>query len=86
MECNKEEVKIGVYHWENKVCENNPSVLALKILQSNVCNRRKYYAPKEPECQGVWSKRSTMDNATTTATKPGRKVILGSLEDGQRCK
>lgn len=67
MECNKVEGKIGVYRWENKGCENNPSVLALKILQSNFYNRRKY-APKQPECQGVWSKGSIMDNATTIAT------------------
>lgn len=68
MQQSEEEVKIGVYHWENKGCENNPSVLALEILQSNVYNRRKYYAPKQPACQGVWSKGRIMDNATMTAT------------------
>lgn len=68
MECNKVERKTGVYHWENKGCENNPSVLALEILQSNFYNRGKYYAPKQPECQGVWSKGSIMDNPTTIAT------------------
>lgn len=49
-ESNKAEVKIGVYHWENKGCENNSSVLALKILQTSVYNRTKYYASKQPEC------------------------------------